>query len=58
MIHELKEIIEQGIINQKKGFKNVLATVVDLDGSSYRKPGVRMLISENNSYVGAVSGVV
>ncbi|WP_298882029.1 XdhC/CoxI family protein [uncultured Polaribacter sp.] len=56
MIHELKEIIYQAYINQKKGLKNVLASVVHLEGSSYRKPGVRMLISENLSSVGAVSG--
>lgn len=56
MLHELKEIINQAIINQHKGIKNVLVTVVDLNGSSYRKPGVRMLISNNNTYVGAVSG--
>ena len=55
MIHELKEIINQAIINQKKGLKNVLASVVHLDGSSYRKPGVRMLISEDLNSVGAVS---
>jgi xanthine/CO dehydrogenase XdhC/CoxF family maturation factor len=56
MNHELKEIINQAIINQQKGLKNVLATVVHLEGSSYRKPGVRMLISEDLSSVGAVSG--
>ena len=28
MIHELKEIIKQALINQQKGLKNVLATVV------------------------------
>ena len=56
MLHELKEIINQAIIHQQKGIKNVLVTVVDLNGSSYRKPGVRMLISNNNTYVGAVSG--
>ncbi|AUC85332.1 XdhC and CoxI family protein [Polaribacter sp. ALD11] len=56
MLHELKEIIQQAIINQKKGLKNVLVTVVDLNGSSYRKPGVRMLISNDDSYTGAVSG--
>ncbi|MEP3838955.1 MAG: XdhC family protein [Algibacter sp.] len=38
------------------GVKNVLATVVDLDGSSYRRPGVRMLLSSNGTMVGAVSG--
>jgi xanthine dehydrogenase accessory factor len=56
MIHELKEIIHQAVINQQKGLKNVLATVVYLEGSSYRKPGVRMLISENLSSIGSVSG--
>jgi xanthine/CO dehydrogenase XdhC/CoxF family maturation factor len=56
MIHELREIINQTVINQQKGLKNVLATVVYLDGSSYRKPGVRMLISEDLTFVGAVSG--
>ncbi|PQJ76317.1 XdhC family protein [Polaribacter glomeratus] len=56
MIHELKEIINQTSINQQKGLKNVLATVVHLEGSSYRKPGVRMLISEDLNSVGAVSG--
>ncbi|MGB0880877.1 MAG: XdhC family protein, partial [Polaribacter sp.] len=56
MIHELKEIIQQAIINQKKGLKNVLATVVHLEGSSYRKPGVRMLISDDGNSTGAVSG--
>ncbi|MDG1226414.1 MAG: XdhC family protein [Polaribacter sp.] len=56
MIHELKEIIHQAVINQKKELKNVLATVVYLEGSSYRKPGVRMLISEDLNSVGSVSG--
>jgi xanthine dehydrogenase accessory factor len=56
MIHELKEIINQAVINQKKGLQNVLATVVYLEGSSYRKPGVRMLISGDLNSVGAVSG--
>ncbi|TXD52680.1 MULTISPECIES: XdhC family protein [unclassified Polaribacter] len=56
MLYELKEIIHQAIINQKKGLKNVLATVVHLEGSSYRKPGVRMLIFEDLNSVGAVSG--
>ena len=56
MIHEFKEIIKQAFINQEKGLKNVLASVVYLEGSSYRKPGVRMLISEDLKAVGAVSG--
>ncbi len=56
MTHEFKEIIKQTIINQQNGIQNVLATVVDLDGSSYRKPGVRMLLSSNQKMLSAVSG--
>lgn len=56
MTHEFKNIVFQAKINQVKGLKNVLATVVHLEGSSYRKPGVRMLICENGAMVGAVSG--
>lgn len=56
MIHELKEIINHAVILQQKGIKNVMASVVHLEGSSYRKPGVRMLISEDLTSVGAVSG--
>ncbi|CAL2095119.1 Xanthine and CO dehydrogenase maturation factor, XdhC/CoxF family [Tenacibaculum sp. 190524A02b] len=56
MTHEFKEILQQAFVNQQKGIANVLATVVALDGSSYRKPGVRMLLSSNGKMVGAVSG--
>ena len=56
MTHEFKTIVENYLIAQKEGLKSVLATVVDLDGSSYRKPGVRMLILENGKMIGAVSG--
>jgi xanthine dehydrogenase accessory factor len=56
MTHEFKDIVYRAKINQQNGLKSVLATVVNLEGSSYRKPGVRMLISENGSMVGAVSG--
>ena len=56
MTHEFKEIIQHVILNQQKGIQNVLATVVDLDGSSYRKPGVRMLLSSDEKMIGAVSG--
>jgi len=56
MTHEFKHIVEAYLDAQKVGLKSVLATVVDLDGSSYRKPGVRMLILENDTMIGAVSG--
>ena len=36
--------------------KNVLATLVHLEGSSYRKPGVSMLVHENGETTGNISG--
>jgi len=56
MTHEFKDIVTAYVHATNKGVKAVLATVVDLDGSSYRKPGVRMLLLENGDMIGAVSG--
>lgn len=55
-MHELKHIVNAFKQARKLNLRSVLATVVDLDGSSYRKPGVRMLILENGKMIGAVSG--
>lgn len=56
MIHEfINLIIAYQKLNQL-GIRSVLASVVELDGSSYRRPGVRMLINENGQFTGAVSG--
>lgn len=56
MTHEFKKLI-QGYLNARHvGLSCVTATVVALDGSSYRRPGVRMLINENGHMTGAVSG--
>lgn len=51
-----KKIIREYQSATSKGLKCVLATVVALDGSSYRRPGVRMLILEDGHMIGAVSG--
>lgn len=56
MTHELKKIIHNYLRAKESGLKSILATVVSLDGSSYRRPGVRMLITENGKMTGAVSG--
>jgi len=56
MTHEFKDIVTTYMLARKQGVKSVLVTVVDLDGSSYRKPGVQMLILEDGRMVGAVSG--
>lgn len=56
MTYELKNILEAYQKAHSLGIKTVLATVVHLEGSSYRKPGVTMLLLENGTMVGAVSG--
>ncbi|HHE64758.1 MAG TPA: XdhC/CoxI family protein [Bacteroidetes bacterium] len=56
MTHEFKSLIEGYLSAKEIGLQAVLATVVDLDGSSYRRPGVRMMITENGHMTGAVSG--
>ncbi len=56
MTHEFVDIVKRAALNQQNDLKSVLATVVYLEGSSYRKPGVRMLICEDGAMVGAVSG--
>lgn len=56
MTYELKNILEAYQKANSLGIKAALATVVALEGSSYRKPGVTMLLLENGTMVGAVSG--
>ena len=54
--HEFKKIVRAYEEAAKQGQRTILATVVALDGSSYRRPGVRMLLLEDGGMVGAVSG--
>ena len=56
MTHELLAILETYREFSSRKLSCVMVTLVHLEGSSYRKPGVRMLIAEDHSMVGAVSG--
>ncbi|WP_103863914.1 XdhC family protein [Aquimarina sp. I32.4] len=56
MTHEFKEILESYQIAKQQGITAVMATVVDIEGSSYRRPGVGVLILQNGNMTGAVSG--
>ncbi len=56
MTHEIKQLFEVAVLWQRSAKRSVLVTVVDLDGSSYRRPGVRMLLNNNGEEFGAVSG--
>jgi xanthine dehydrogenase accessory factor len=55
MSKELQQIIKK-IKELAPDSPAVLATVVDVQGSSYRLPGARMLIAENGQTYGTVSG--
>ncbi|WP_346238455.1 XdhC family protein [Niabella insulamsoli] len=56
MTHELQKLISTAHLWFAQGKQAVMAAVVHLEGSSYRRPGVSMLISEAGDMVGAVSG--
>ncbi|MEO1012852.1 MAG: XdhC family protein [Bacteroidota bacterium] len=56
MTHEFKRIVQAHTRAKGENIRTVLATVVALKGSSYRRPGVSMLIREDEQMVGAVSG--
>jgi xanthine dehydrogenase accessory factor len=40
----------------KRGGARALATLVGVEGSSYRRPGARLLITADGEYAGAISG--
>jgi xanthine dehydrogenase accessory factor len=53
---EIKDIIKAYKEATKEGKKTALATVVHVEGSSYRRPGARMLVTEEGNLTGAISG--
>jgi xanthine/CO dehydrogenase XdhC/CoxF family maturation factor len=52
---EIRAILE-AYQKAEENQKMALATVVRVEGSSYRRPGARMLVSENGNWVGGISG--
>ncbi len=53
---EIRAIVNQYDQALRLGKKTALATVVHLEGSSYRRPGARMLIEDDGHITGAISG--
>jgi xanthine dehydrogenase accessory factor len=53
---EISEILKAHSQARAAGKKTALATVVKVEGSSYRQPGARMLVSEDGLLTGAISG--
>jgi len=56
MTHELKHLFQTVETWQKQGKKAVFVSVVALEGTSYRRPGVRMIIRDDGEMTGAISG--
>lgn len=53
---EIEDIVASYKKANTAGKKTALATVVHVEGSSYRRPGARMLVTEDGELTGAISG--
>jgi xanthine dehydrogenase accessory factor len=53
---EIRDILQAFDQARKEGKRSALATVVHVEGSSYRRPGARMLVTEDGQLTGAISG--
>ena len=53
---ETAEIAERVAVLASSGRRAALATVVRIDGSSYRRPGAKLLIEDDGRTIGGVSG--
>lgn len=53
---EIKDIIQAYERAAREQLRMALATVVMVEGSSYRRPGARMLVTEEGQLTGAISG--
>lgn len=53
---EINDIIKAFEEARHQGRQMALATVVHVDGSSYRRPGARMLVTDEGRLTGAISG--
>jgi xanthine/CO dehydrogenase XdhC/CoxF family maturation factor len=55
-LKEIREIIRAYDTAVHAGRKAALAAVVHLEGSSYRRPGARMIVNDEGELTGAISG--
>jgi len=53
---EIRQIIKAYDEAKEQGKQTALATVVLVEGSSYRRPGARMLVTNDGMLTGAISG--
>lgn len=55
-MQEIPSIIQAYDATRERGEQSALVTVVHLEGSSYRRPGARMLVTDTGMMTGAISG--
>lgn len=55
-MQEIKAILRAYEEAMRQGKRTALATVVQVEGSSYRRPGARMLVTDDGQLTGAISG--
>ena len=55
-MHELQDILSLALRAKSRHEELYLATVVHVEGSSYRKPGARMLVTSGGERAGTISG--
>ena len=53
---EINDIINAYDLLKEGHHKIAMATVVNVEGSSYRRPGARMLVQDNGEWTGGISG--
>ncbi|MES2465594.1 MAG: XdhC family protein [Armatimonadota bacterium] len=53
---KLEEIVEGAEIAWRQGKEALLATVLGVRGSAYRRPGARMLFTSDGWQAGSISG--
>src|SRR3990170_538563 len=56
MTKEISDVLNAFKEAAGQGRQTALATVVHVEGSSYRRPGARMLITDDGKLTGAISG--
>ena len=54
-MNEVRALVEAFDAASERGERCALATVVSVEGSSYRRPGARMLVCEGGSSTGTIS---
>ncbi|QNF33288.1 XdhC family protein [Adhaeribacter swui] len=53
---EIQDIVRAYGVACQQNKRTALATVVQVEGSAYRRPGARMLVTEDGELTGAISG--